>query len=379
TLAVLINALALVQRARQITHEPNGIDGSNIVAIHVVPFDAAFNDKNFVQAQLKSDLAFLRNYPGVVDASVTNSFPGDVGSNSSMSVAGAPENSGVDVGVFTADDHMLSTLGVDLVAGRNFAPGDIFFSNWPPSDKTLPKEILITRVAAKRLFADKDPLGQSVSINGTTRTVIGIVGAYRGRNPLLGNAASNVFLPGYLTGASSSERLLVRVKPGTVSAMMQPLADGLLNLNNGRDIDTERPLSELLSRGNAMYAYGGLVLLSISGLLIFTTGLGIFGVAYFSVTKRRRQIGTRRALGASKANVLQYFLLENLLITGTGVIVGSALAIALNIQLTNLGLGRTDWAVTGLGIVFVIAISQLSVLVPAWKASQIDPAIATRT
>lgn len=379
TLAVLINALALVKRAQEITAEPNGIDGDNILAIHVVPFDQAFNDIAFMETQFKRDLDFLRSYPGVIDASASNSFPGDMGSNSSIGLASDPDKSDVDVGVFMADDHLLNTLGADLVAGRNFAPEDIFFSNWPGADKKLPHEIIITADAAKRLFADKQPLGQSIVIDGTTRTVIGIVGTYRGRNPILGNASSNAFLPGYVAGAGYSESLMVRVKPGTARAMIKPLEEGLLKLNDGRDINEVRVLSELLSRGNGMFAYGGLVLLSISALLVFTTGLGIFGVAYFSVTKRTRQIGARRALGATRADIVQYFLTENLIISGCGVILGSALAIALNIQMTKLGLGRTDWLVTGLGVLFVIVVSQLSVLVPAWKASLIDPAIATRS
>ena len=378
TLAVLVNALALVKRSQEITQAASGMDDSNIIAIRVVPFDPAFSDASYGQAQLKQDLDYLRRQPGVVDASVSNSFPGDLGSNNGIAVVGASEKANFDVGTFTADDHLLHTLGVELIAGRNFTPEEIFFSNWPPADKKLPKVIVLTDAAAKRLFADKNPLGKTVAFNGTHRVVIGITGTFRGRNPILGNADSNAFLPGYPMGTRTAVSYLVRVQPGTVPEMMKTLDEGLLKLNDGRDIDTTRPLSELVARGSGLFSYGGLVLLVISALLVFTTALGIFGVAYFSVTKRTRQIGVRRALGATRANILKYYVAENLMIAGLGVVVGSVLAIGLNIQMTRLGLGRTDYLVTGFGILFVVIISQMSVLVPAWKASLIDPAIATR-
>lgn len=378
TLAVLINALALVKGSREIINEPTGIDAKNIIAIHVVPFDQSFNDPSVGEAQLRQDLDFLRTYPGVIDASVTNSFPGDVGSDNGLGTPGMAAKSYVDAGTYSADSHLLHTLGVRLVAGRNFAPEEIFFSPWPPADKKLPKVIIITQVAAKKLFGDKSALGRTVDIDGTRRVVIGVTGTYRGRTPLLGDAGSDAFLPGYASGRRLPESYLVRVEPGTASRMMGELKRGLLKLNDGRDVDEVRLVSDLLSRGNGLYAYGGLVLMVISALLVFTTALGVFGVAYFSVTKRTRQIGIRRALGATRTTVMQHFLIENLLTTGSGVVLGSVLAVALNIQMTKLGLGRTDWMVTGLGILFVIAVSQLSVLLPAWKASLVDPAIATR-
>lgn len=378
TLAVLVNAMALVKRSQDITQASSGMDDNNIVAIHVVPFDPAFNDEDYCEAQLKRDLDYLRQLPNVVDASASNSFPGDVGSNNGIGLPDAPDKSMISVGTFTADSHLLHTLGVKLVAGRDFTPEEIYFSNWPPADKKLPKVIIITQTTAKRIFADKNPLGKTVAFNGTRRVVIGITDTYRGRNPILGNADSNAFLPGYPMRPRGSISYLVRVKPGTLPTMMQTLEQGLLKLNDGRDIDTIRPLSELVARGSSLFSYGGLVLLVISCLLVFTTALGIFGVAYFSVTKRTRQIGVRRALGATRANILNYYITENLMIAALGVLLGSVLAIGLNIQMTQLGLGRTDYVVTGLGVLFVILISQLSVLLPAWKASLIEPAIATR-
>ncbi|MCB1693349.1 MAG: FtsX-like permease family protein, partial [Pseudomonadales bacterium] len=276
------------------------------------------------------------------------------------------------------DDHLLETLDVDVIAGRNFRPEEVFFSNWPPADKDLPQLAILTRGAATALFPDEPAVGKAIRISGTTRTVIGVIDTWRGRNPLLGPADANVIIPGYLSGPRYSSSYLVRARPGEVERLVKDLPKGLLELDDGRDIDEVKIASEHLSRGNGVYAYGGIVLMVISALLVFTTGLGIFGVAFFSVAKRTRQIGVRRALGATPADILRYYLAENLIMTTTGVALGSVLAVALNIVMTKLGLGRVDWLVASLGILFVLGVGQVSVLLPALRASRIDPAIATR-
>lgn len=379
TLAVLVNAMALVKRSQEIIHEPSGIMGDEIIAIRVVPFDPAYNDLAFEKNRLRQDLEFLRQYPGVIDASCTNSFPGDIGSNNTVSVAGSADTgNGISAGTFIADDHLLDTLGVPLVSGRNFTPGEIYFSHWPPADKAVPQVIIITKQLARTLFGDAPAVGKSVKINATTRTVIGVTDTYRGRNPIIGDARYSAFLPGYLSAPRVPVNFLVRVKAGNASRMIEELKAALLKQDGGRDIDEARVLDELINRGNGLYAYGGMVLMTISALLVLTTALGIFGVAFFSVTKRTRQIGARRALGATRADIIKHFAMENLITTGTGVVLGGFLAIALNIQMTRLGLGRTDYLVTGMAMLFVLAIGQLSVLAPAWKAAGIDPAIATR-
>lgn len=379
TLAVLINALALVQRSREIIQEPTGMEDVTIIAIRVVPFAQAFNDESYGEAQLRRDLDYLRSQPGVINASISNSFPGDLGSNSSIYQSGKEDSrDGPDVGVFVADEALLETLGVDVIAGRNFRAEEIFFSDWPPADKEVPQLIILTEDAANEVFPDGDALGKSVWINGTTRTVVGITDTYQGRNAIMGDAGHNAFLPGYISGPRQSSNFLVRADPTRAAALMKTLEAGLLELNDGRDVEQVRLVSELLARGKGLYSYGGIVLMTISALLVFTTALGIFGVAFFSVTKRTCQIGTRRALGATKTDIMKFFFIENLITTGTGIILGSVAAIGLNIVMTQLGLGRADWLVTGLGIVFVLLVGQMSVLLPAYKAAQIEPAIATR-
>jgi putative ABC transport system permease protein len=114
--------------------------------------------------------------------------------------------------------------------------------------------------------------------------------------------------------------------------------------------------------------------------LAAVTGLGIVGLAWFSVTQRRKQIGTRRALGATRFDIVRYFMVENWLITSIGLVIGTAGAVTLNWFLdTEYNTGRVPLWYLPLGMVALWLLGQLAVLLPARRAAQIPPALATRT
>jgi putative ABC transport system permease protein len=121
------------------------------------------------------------------------------------------------------------------------------------------------------------------------------------------------------------------------------------------------------------------MLLAIMAILLVVTALGVGGLASFWVQQRTRQIGIRRALGATRGDILRYFQLENFLIVGGGVALGAALAFALNQWLMHrFELDRLSVSTAVAGIVAVWLLGQFAVLGPALRAAAIPPAIATR-
>lgn len=121
------------------------------------------------------------------------------------------------------------------------------------------------------------------------------------------------------------------------------------------------------------------VLSTVTGLILAITALGIVGLASFSVRQRTRQIGTRRALGARRIDIVRYFMTENWLITSIGVTLGAALAVGLNYWLVNLySIPPISWYYIPVGILCLWTLGLLAVLGPALKAAAIPPAIATR-
>jgi putative ABC transport system permease protein len=115
-------------------------------------------------------------------------------------------------------------------------------------------------------------------------------------------------------------------------------------------------------------------------LLIAVTALGIVGLASFSVNRRTRQIGTRRALGASKAAILRYFMTENFMISLAGVVIGAVLTIGLNmVMIESFSLTRVAWYLVPAAMLILCTVGQIAVFGPAKRASSVPPAVATRT
>jgi putative ABC transport system permease protein len=115
-------------------------------------------------------------------------------------------------------------------------------------------------------------------------------------------------------------------------------------------------------------------------LLIAVTSLGIVGLASFSVNRRTKQIGTRRALGASKVAVLRYFMTENFIISLVGVVIGAALTVGLNIMMIEaFSLTRITWYLVPAAMLMLLVVGQLAVFGPAKRAASVPPAVATRT
>jgi putative ABC transport system permease protein len=131
-------------------------------------------------------------------------------------------------------------------------------------------------------------------------------------------------------------------------------------------------------------SYSGDMLLAITltvvtGLVLIFSSLGIFGLATFNVNNRTRQIGTRRAIGARKLDIVRYFMTENWLVTTIGVLVGCALALAAGFWLSNqYQMPRLDLYYLLGGVLGLWAVGQLAAWQPSRKAARVSPAMATR-
>jgi putative ABC transport system permease protein len=186
------------------------------------------------------------------------------------------------------------------------------------------------------------------------------------------------FYPGR-PASSSRMSYLVRTEPEAYDEVFAAIDKTLLDLQPDRLISV-RTMLEIKGGGFALNQFLITVLGGLVFLLLFVTGLGIFGMTSFSVAQRTKQVGTRRALGASRAAVVRYFLLENSLISTLGLALGLIGAFGLNVFLVNKVDGtRLGLDLVAIGIVILLVLGFVATLFPAIKASRLSPALATRT
>lgn len=377
TMTIIVNSVFIIYERSQLMKRESGIDEANSFHLSSSGFANDFNPKETVQ----KDLLAIRALPGVVNAIQINAVPiGGSGWSMGLQTKPGAEHDGPGTAVYMVDEHGIETLDLQLIAGQNFSSTDIRWRERSQSD--WPDKIIVTKAMAEKLFPDQDwqsAVGQTVYINDIEPMIItGIVDKLQA--PWVGwdNVENAILSPEKMN--SKSTRYFIRTQPGQRDVLMKEVEELLATSDKGRLVRNMRSVEENRERSyrgdNAMIK----ILTTVMLILTIVTALGIVGLASFSVNRRKKQIGTRRALGASQGAILRYFMLENFLISTVGVVIGAALTIGLNIVLVNsFSLNAIDWYYIPLGMIILWLVGQIAVYGPARKAASIAPATATRT
>jgi putative ABC transport system permease protein len=157
--------------------------------------------------------------------------------------------------------------------------------------------------------------------------------------------------------------------------MLQSFRSAVHELDPRQPIEELRPASELYAESIDMPRFLLVVMSILSGLALLLAAVGIYGVLAFGVVQRRRELGIRIALGAPPGRVSWSILREGLLLAGTGIVVGTAAALALSRLIQGLlyGVESTD-ATTLVSVVFAsLGAAALACYWPAHRAMQVDP------
>jgi putative ABC transport system permease protein len=381
--AILCNVLFLAWQQMEPMLAPSGVDEADLILVDGL--DAS--EQAWTAAQVQGGTDALRAVPGVRAVSASNSLPMVRGLMFAWAYQG-PTGAKVGMNAYAGYD-LFDTLGLQLVSGRNFLPDEYrdFGSN--QGNGTL-EPVIITQSLARQLFGDAQPLGNVLHIPGDTKdpgaVVVGVV-RHLLRNQIgmatNGRADNTVLLP-LRVAASSWLCYAVRVDPSMREAALRGVRKAIKNqfgalLPVGSTLKAEfyaaREAEIFKSRRAALWLFAGVAL-----TVVVVTVIGIMGLTGFWVQKRTRQIGIRRALGARRSDILRYFLAENALIAGIGVVLGMALAYFGNAWLMRYyELPHLPWTWLPLGAALMLLLGQFAVLSPAMRAARVPPVVATRS
>jgi len=376
-LAVLVNAVYIVHQRIEKMHAPTGVDWRNEFWVQSEGFTSRFK----AEPSMREDVRYLRSLDGVVDATPANSVP--MGwSNQSTYLFTNPNQKGAQLSVsfYAMDEHGLNTLGAHLIAGRAFRADEILPPVEAQNATDFVPEVIATQSLAKLMFPGTNALGKVVYDDaGHAATIIGIINdviapswsVLQGWNHvMLIPRTSTMYGIGYL----------VRTVPGRRDAIMSQVEQHLAASNPDRVINEVRSLEFFRNRLYREDRNMEVFLITVTLLVITICCVGIFGLATFNVSTRTKQIGTRRAVGGRRLDIIHYFMIENALITTAGVVVGCALALAVGYWLSlRYQLPRLDLYYLVGGILVLWFIGQLAVWQPARRAAAVPPSVATRT
>ena len=285
--------------------------------------------------------------------------------------------SGVNVQAYSA--NWIDVSGGDIIDGRNFTPTE---------ERTAALVVVINDKMAERLFTDMDPLGKRVTIGDTPMQVVGI---YRQEASFFGEGDRSMAMVPFETGRrylkAPVEWLDIAIRPAEtaprdeaideVTALLRAQRGLKPGVENNFGIITQEKLFETWDRMTSIFF---LVMIVLSGVGLIVGGAGVVAIMMISVTERTREIGVRKALGATRATILWQFLVEAATLTGIGALFGLAFGWAATLVIRNVS--PIEASIPPMAILAALVASAftgiLFGLFPAARAAKLDPVEALR-
>lgn len=383
TCAIVCNAVFLIGLRLDRVNMPSGVAEQEVVQIQLG--DLAAGEDRYARA--REDLALLRRVPGVQSVALSRAVPfGGSGDNSSLRTDPAQRQPIVNAATYFSE-NLPQTLGTRLVAGRELVPDDYVNADVvlkalnEGGSEGLPAVTVVTRALAARLWPGQEPLGRTVYLTDKVGLrVVGVLDTLVRPNAYRDATAKFAMIVPLTMGADKDESYLLRTHPQDRQRVLKAAVAALRKADPQRVVTHKRTFEEIRRAFFRSDREMAGTLLGVCIALLTVTALGIVGLASFWVSQRRRTIGVRRALGATRTDILRYFQTENFLLATAGIVLGMALAYGLNLFLmAHYELPRLPAGYLPAGALALWLLGQLAVLGPALRAAEVPPVVATRS
>lgn len=383
TLAIVANCVNWMLDLRERYQRDTGYDEANVLVVHTEPWSEEFKDEEFVHTQREMDIERLSAHPGVIAVAGIHHTPLSGGGSATGRKPVGSEMDSLSAPYYVVTEDVVEAFGVEILEGRTFSQGD--FDERRANEELEPDasqhyNVLLSKAMADGLYPDGDALGKQIESSGGERvnTIVGIIGEMHNSWPGWDKRDWVMLIPGR-PGDDRRMRYAVRVEPEALETAYTEIEELMIAINPGRIVSV-RTLAEIKKE---TFAVDNAMIKMLTGVILFlilVTSLGIVGLTASAVTQRTRQIGTRRALGATKVDIVRYFLVENWLITGFGLVFGVAMTYGLNYLLVHFtDVPKMDPVLLGGGVLLLWLTGVLAALAPALRATSVAPEVATRT
>jgi predicted permease len=379
---LVIGAGLLVQTVYNLTRIDAGFDRSRLATFSMT-LPMANSDPDTRAQAYRRILDGLRAAPGVVGTVAMSGLPPN---RTPDAIATAIENYSFDDGrrfevvdyyQFVMGDYF-GTLGIPIVAGRGFERTDF---------ASPAKAVIVNETLAKRIWKGQNPIGRRLRPPGGSfgatedawHTVIGVAKDVRQRG-VDRPAGTELYISLDQHGVSPPSMNVV-IRTTLRAAALAGTIERVV-----REVDTAAPVVRLRDM-DAVFAESirrprllAQLLAAFAGVALLLAVIGTYGVLSHMVAERRREIGIRVALGATRSHVLAQIMKEGLQVTALGVAIGLAGALAVNRMIASLlfGVQPTDTATMALVIGTILAAAVAASWLPAWRASRLDPNVVLR-
>jgi len=372
---LLLESFAGMQRLRQ------GFDSRNVVTFWVRPPVSRYPVAEG-PAVVERLLTSVERLPGVESAAVNRCTPFTGCSRTVLFFSDRPNDPATApvVGRHYVSADYFKTLGIPLRAGRVLAATD---------RAGRPGVTVISESAARRFWPGENPLGKRVWFGGTTGPfagaaqaveIVGIVGDVRYEAADWPDATGRPeFYTSYLQFAYPDTMMMVKSR-GPAAALIPSLRRAIASVDPSLPIYDVLTLEDRIGSALSRPRFNAGLVGGFAAAALLIAALGVYGMLSYSVSSRLREIGVRLALGAAPARMVRFVLREGLRLAAGGVLIGVLAAVAAG-RLTRsvvIEVNPTDPRILAAVAIVMLAVAALAALVPAYRASAVDPMVVLR-
>lgn len=370
---LLVGAGLLVKSFVRFRDIDPGFDADGILRATVVLPDARYSNPAAVQSFFSQALERVRAIPGVDAATLSDIAP--LGGSRMMKItktdaAGVVTKSPM-IAIGNVGTEYFRTFRIPLRAGRDLTDAD---------GVSAPRVAIVNESMARYFFPGKPAVGERLSAGARAPyTIVGVVADVRMTAPRAESPPA-VYFPLLQSGSSRSASISVRARSDPI-ALIPAIRQAV------RSVDPEQPIASIttmdavLAEFMAPRRFNALLLGAFASLALVLAAVGLYGVIAFLIAQRTHEIGVRMALGAERRDVITMVLRQGMLLTLSGVAIGLAASLALTRLLSGMLFrveARDPVVFTAVPIILV-TVAALAVILPARRASRVDPATALRT
>lgn len=378
SVAIFSNLSWAIDQLLLLLDKPSGIEEKSLFGVLVRP--ATAHAIHYTEAT--RDINDIKALPGVVDAAIVRWLPLSGYSGGDTLLKSTLEKDVNRVPAISADvgPGWLHALGLKLLEGRDFEPTEITISATPSDDES--KTVIITRSLADTLFgANENAVGKILYEGKQPRQVIGVTSNWKGfTTPFPTGEENTSFIPRYVDN-DVEHRYLIRTESQAVRGKIMTAVEQMINTRYQYTVLLEvNAIDDVAAwpmRGKIILSRELIGTMIALGLVI---AFAISGQTLFWANQRIKQFGIRRALGASKMDILQLILTETGIICGLGILLGVGISVVVNQAILALA---TDWQPMSPWLLIAVAAvvlvgGLLSACIPGWRASQVMPGVSIR-
>ncbi len=377
-LVLLASAGLLVESFLRLQKVPSGFDPSNVTTARVALPETTYGKPEQAGAFYKKLLDHVSTFPGMQSVGAAWWIPlsgSEISFNFNVEEHPVAPGQQPVAQVNVVTPNYFQTLRVPIRRGRAFTERD---------DRTAPPVAIVSEGFAKQYFPGEDPIGKRITPNGSVdpgkppvREIIGVVADMHLISLRL-PPKPQIYIP-HQQFATQTMSIFVRSQMGE-AALMSTLRQAVNEIDKDVPVYRVRTLPDYLSQSIAQPRLNAMLVGLFALIALLLAAAGIFGVMSYSVTQRTQEIGIRLALGAQRYDVLRLVVLQGMRFVCAGVVLGLIGVFACSRLLQSLlfGIGATDLRTMFAVTLILIAVAFIACLLPARRATLVDPVKALR-